>query len=225
MLVCGSNGVNGSDDFDMTLTRRSIIQSAGTAGSLMLVGGLPMWARGAQPPAEPAPPDYLKLSSALLGVEAEQLEPEARGGGVPLADSFHALCLEAAPAATAALLAAWRETGGGAAPADSPEAAAIAGALLAGGGRPPEDGVGALARLTMLMWLYGVWYGATETARRPGSAAVIGPDHRTDLAVSVRAYRAGWIWRFAQTRPMGVAGAPGGWAEPPPDLDTFLGGS
>ena len=203
----------------MTLTRRSILQNAGAAGSLMLVGGLPLWARGGQAPAEPAPSDYVKLSSALLGVEAERLEPEARAGDVPLADMFHALCLEAAPGATAALLAAWRE-----ASADGAAREAAAGHLLAGGGRPRADGVGALARLTMLMWLYGAWYGATEAARMPAAATVIGPDHRTDLVVSVRAYRNGWIWRFGQARPMGVSGAPEGWAEPPPDFDTFLDG-
>ena len=207
----------------MTLTRRSIVRGAGAAGSLLLVGGLPVWARGEQSPDEPAPPDYVRLSSALLGVDPARLEPEARPGDVPLADAFHALCLEAAPNATAALLSAWRE----AAPppgAPGPDTEAAAGRLLVGGGRPREDGVGALARLTMLMWLYGVWYGGTETARMSDSAAVIGPDHRTDLVVSVRAYRNGWIWRLAQARPMGVAGAPGSWAEAPAGLDAFLDG-
>ena len=77
----------------------------------------------------------------------------------------------------------------------------------------------------MLMWLYGVWYGGAETARMPGSAAAIGPDHRADLVVSVRAYRNGWIWRFAQARAMGVAGAPGAWSEPPPSLAEVLNGA
>ena len=200
----------------MALTRRSVIQSA--AGSLLLAGGLPMWARAGQPPGEPSPPDYLRLSGALLGVGAARLEPEARAGEASLAATFHGLCREAAPTATAALLAAWREAaplGGGTA----------AGRLLAEGGRPREDGVGAVARLTMLMWLYGTWYGGTETARMPDSAAVIGPDHRTDFVVSVRAYRNGWIWRLAQARPMGVAGAPGAWAEAPPDLEELLDGA
>ena len=207
----------------MTLTRRSIIRGAGAAGPLLLVGGLPVWARGEQSPGEPAPPDYLRLSSALLGVDPASLEPEARPGDVPLADAFHALCREAAPDATAALLSAWREA---APPPDpeGPDAEAAAGRLLVGGGRPPEDGVGALARLTMLMWLYGVWYGGTEAARMSDSTAVIGPDHRTDLVVSVRAYRNGCIWRLAQARPMGVAGEPGSWAAAPPGLGTFLDG-
>ena len=208
----------------MPLTRRSVIQ--GAVGSLVLVGGLPVWARGEQQPDEPAPTDYLRLSAALVGADPARLEPEARAGEVALADTFHALCLEAAPAATAALLAAWREAAPRAGEAAGGEAElAAAGRLLAGGGRARADGVGALTRLTMLMWLYGVWYGGTETARMPDSAAVIGPDHRTDLVVSVRAYRNGWIWRLAQARPMGVAGAPGSWAEAPPGLDDFLDGA
>ena len=222
----------------MTLTRRSIIRGAGAAGSLLAAGGLPLWARGEQPPGEPAPPGYLRLSAALLGIEAARLEPEARAGDVPLADTFHELCREAAPAATAALLAAWRETAprgaaapggvaapGGAASASGAAQLEAAGRLLADGGRPRADEVGALARLTMLMWLYGVWYGGTETARMPGSAAFLDPDHRADLVVSVRAYRNGWIWRLAQARPMGVAGAPGAWAEAPPGLAEFLDGA
>ena len=207
-----------------TLTRRSVIRRAGAAGSLLLAGGLPLWARGEQPADEPAPPDYLRLSAALLGIEATRLEPEARAGETPLADVFHGLCREAAPAATAALLSAFRgraprdgaATGGGAAGASG---------LLSEGGLPRSDGVGALARLTMLMWLYGVWYGGAETARMPDSAAFVGPGHRADFVVSVRAYRNGWIWRFAQARPMGVAGDPGSWAEAPPSLAEFLDGA
>ena len=214
----------------MPLTRRSVIQ--GAVGSLALVGGLPVWARGEQQPDEPAPTDYLRLSAALVGADPARLEPEARAGEIALADSFHALCLEAAPDATAAMLAAWREVAprgdeaaGDEAAGDEAAGDEAAGRLLAGGGRARADGVGVLARLTMLMWLYGVWYGGTETARMPDSAAVIGPDHRTDLVVSVRAYRNGWIWRLAQARPMGVAGAPGSWAEAPPGLDDFLDGA
>ncbi len=221
----------------MTLTRRSIIRGAGAAGSVLLAGGLPLWARGEQAAGEPAPPDYLRLSSALLGVEAARLEPEARAGEAPLADTFHALCREAAPEATAALLAAWLEAAprgvatagpagpGGAAPAAGEAAGAAAQRLLADGRGPREDGVGALARLTMQMWLCGIWYGGAETTRMPAAAEAIGPAHRTDLVVSVRAYRNGWLWRFAQARPMGVAGAPGAWAEPPPPLAEVLDGA
>lgn len=204
----------------MPLTRRSVIRRAGAAGSLLLTGGLPLWARGEQPTEEPAPAGYLRLSAALLGIEAARLEPGARAGETPLADVFHGLCREAAPAATAALLAAFREAAGR---GGADEAAA--GRLLSAGGLPRPDGVGALARLTMLMWLCGAWYGGTETARMPASAAFLGPDHRADFVVSVRAYRNGWIWRFAQARPMGVAGAPGAWAEAPPSLGEFLDGA
>lgn len=210
----------------MPLTRRSIMRGAGAAGSLLLAGGLPTWARGGQPAAAPAPPDYPRLSAALLGVDAARLEPEARGGEPLLADTFHGLCREAAPAATAALLAAWRE----AAPRGEAGAGGAAGAeaaarLLADAGRPRADGVGALARLTMLLWLYGIWYGGTETSRMPASAAAIDADLRTDFVVSVRAYENGWIWRLAQARPMGVAGAPGAWSEPPPSLAAALDGA
>ncbi len=203
----------------MTLSRRSVIKRAGAAGSLLLADGLPLWAKAEQPAGEPAPADYVRLSAALLGVEAARLEPAVRGGEAPLADTFHGLCREAAPAACDALLAAYR------AAADGGAGPAVAELLLSEGGRPRPDAVGALARLTMLMWLYGVWYGGTETTRMPDGAEAVDPDHRTDFVVSVRAYRNGWIWRFAQARAMGVAGAPGAWAEAPPSFDEVLEGT
>lgn len=201
----------------MTLTRRSVIKGVGAAGSLLLAGGLPVWAKAGQVGVSSAPPDYLRLSSALLGVEAAALEPASRPGAALLTDVFHALCAEAAPAALTALLAEF-----GQAVAGGATAAEVAQRLLNTEGRPRPDGVGAVARLTMLMWLYGVWYGGMETARMPGAAAVLAPTHRIDMVVSVHAYRNAWIWRFAQTTPAGVAGAPGNWSEPPPDLGEFL---
>ena len=200
----------------MPLTRRSVIKGAGAAGSLLLAGGIPVWAGAEQPAAPSAPRDYLRLSSALLGVEAAALEPAPRPGVAPLADTFHALCDEAAPDALAVLLTEFGDVAAGGA------AAAVAQRLLEHEGNPRPDGVGALARLTMLMWLYGVWYGGMETARMPDSAVYLAPAHRTDMVVSVHAYRNAWIWRFAQTSPAGVAGAPGNWSEPPPDLAEFL---
>ena len=203
---------------EMALTRRSVIRGAGAAGSLLLAGGLPVWAGSEQAAADAAPDDYVRLSAALLGVRPAVLDPAARPGLPALADTFHALCAEAAPDALGALLAEYRGTADAGA-----DASTAARRLLAdGGGRARADGVGALARLTMLMWLYGVWYGGAETARMPASAAIIDPAHRTDLVVSVRAYRNGWIWRFAQTSPTGVADAPASWTGPPPDLDRFL---
>ena len=201
----------------MTLTRRSVIKGAGAAGSLLLAGGLPVWAGAEQPGMPPAPRDYQRLSSALLGIEAAALEPAPRPGAVPLADTFHALCDEAAPDALAALLAEFREVA-----ADGAAAPAVARRLVEAQGRPRPDGVGGIARLTMLMWLYGLWYGGMEAARMPDSAAFLAPAHRTDMVVSVRAYRNAWIWRFAQTSPAGVAGTPGAWSTPPPDLAEFL---
>ena len=201
----------------MALTRRSVIKGAGAAGSLLLAGGLPIRAGAEQPAAQAAPRDFVRLSSALLGIAPTVLEPAPRSGVPPLADTFHALCHEAAPPALEELLDEYaRAVAAGAAPP------AIAQRLLETAGNPRPDGVGALARLTMLMWLYGVWYGGLETARMPASAAFLDPAHRTDVVVSVRAYRSAWIWRFAQTSPAGVAGTPGNWSESPPGLAQFL---
>ena len=202
----------------MTLTRRSVIKGAGAAGSLLLAGGIPVWAETAQRRVPSAPRDYLRLSAALLGVEAAGLEPALRPGVTPLVDTFCALCNEAAADALTVLLAECGQVAAGGVAA-APE---VAQSLLEREGKPRADGVGVLARLTMLMWLYGVWYGGTETARMSGSAAYLTPHHRTDMVVSARAYRNAWIWRFAQTSPAGVADAPGAWSEPPPDLARFL---
>lgn len=199
----------------MAVTRRSVIK--GAVGSWLLAGDFPVRAAVEQLVPQSAPRDYVRLSSALLGIAPDVLEPTPRPGTSPLADVFHARCSAAAPAALTALLAEY-----GRAAAGSSAPAAIAQRLLAAGQRPRADGVGALARLTMLMWLYGVWYGGQETARVPGSAAYLDPAHRVDAVVSVRAYRNAWIWRFAQAAPAGVAGAPGAWSEPPPALAQLL---
>ncbi len=199
----------------MSATRRSVI--AGGAGSPLLARQLPLRVTAEQRAAQAAPRDYVRLSSALLGVEPVVLEPAPRPGAAPLADTFHALCAAAAPAALAALLAEYGRRAGAVAPA------AVAQRLLETRGSPRTDGVGALARLTMMMWLYGIWYGRTETTRVAASANVLHTAYHTDAVVSVHAYRNAWIWRFAQTTPAGVAGAPGAWSEPPPGLAELRG--
>ena len=171
------------------------------------------------PGPDAAPPEYVRLSAALLGVAPDALEPAAGPDRRPLADAFHAQCRQAAPAALAALLAAYGRA------RDRDDPAAVAQRLLADGGRPRADAAGAGARLTMLMWLYGAWYGGTETARMPASAAFIDPAWRADRVVSAAAYRNAWIWRFARARPKGMAGAPGAWAAPPPDPARFPDGA
>lgn len=201
----------------VTVTRRSVIKGAGAAGSLLFAGAIPVWAKAEQSEVPSAPRDYLPLSSALLGVEPTALEPAPRLGVASLADTFHTLCNEAAPGALEDLLAEFRQSA-----AEGATRPAVAQRLLETGSSPRPDGVGALARLTMLMWLYGVWYGGMETARMSGSASILSPAHQTDMVVSVNAYRNAWIWRFAQTTPAGVAGAPGNWSEPPPGFEEFL---
>lgn len=87
----------------MSLTRRSVIKVAGVAGSLLLAGGILVWAETARRRVPSTPRDYLRLSSAL---------PGGRGCRV-------------------------------------------------GAGAAGWHSVGALVRLTMLMWLHGVGYDGT----------------------------------------------------------------
>ena len=77
--ILSSGPVIGSYGY-MTLTRRSVIKSAGAAGSLLLAGGIPVWTRAEQTGVPAAPRDYVRLSSALLGIESSVMELVPRAG-------------------------------------------------------------------------------------------------------------------------------------------------
>lgn len=201
------------------ISRRKLIGSAGAMGAAMLVPGLPLWAKAEEAPAETAPADFVGASSALTGIDTVDLTPTVAQDGVWLADQFYSLLFEAASGPALGLTYDYAQY---VAQGYSPQQ--IGQLLLTDGqGGPRMDATGTGARLTMLMWLLGVWYGGTEATRMPYSARFIVDTYRHDLVVSARAYKNGWIWRFAQAHPMGFSNFNfGSWADQPPSLSYFM---
>ncbi|KUY50324.1 hypothetical protein WS48_15135 [Burkholderia sp. RF7-non_BP1] len=201
------------------MTRRQFLYGAGALGGLLLAPALPVWARADMPPGRRAPAAFVDLSAALLGIEHSVLDPAVAPDDLALASVFYDLGSRAGPDGLHQLereYIRWSTSG--------MHGAVIAHALLtAGVNLPRTDAVGTFARLTMLMWLYGVWYGGTECDRHSGARAhITDPAYQVDGIVSGRAYRAAWIWRVAQAHPPGFSQFSfGSWAEPPPSLADY----
>lgn len=79
-----------------------------------------------------------------------------------------------------------------------------------------------LGRSIILMWYLGSWFDPKKLERynSPGS----GPFPLTpEQVVSPAAYTQGWVWRVAQTHPMGYSEMLFGyWSNEPPALDAFI---
>lgn len=204
----------------MTVNRRSVIKNAGVLSATLLAPGLPLWAHANEPPSQAAPADYIGLSAALIDVGSEVLSPTLIQDNLSLADLYYSVCVAGIPDGLNELLVTYRNL-----VAQGSDPQQIADALLRNGtdpNQPRGGGTGPAARLTMMMWLFGIWYGATEVANVMGSATYIVQDYRVDFVVSSRAYKNSWIWRFAQAHPMGFSHYRfGSWASAPPALDDF----
>lgn len=204
----------------MNPDRRTVIKSAGALGATLLAPNLPMWARAEEEPSITAPDSFTHASAALLDVAADVLVPELRQDDISLADMYYDLCNRAMPMAVSTMLSDYQTytTQG-----HSPQQ--IADLFLRSSGDPNlpnRSSSGAAARLTMMMWLFGVWYGGYEVQNLGSSADYIGKAYQTDFIVSSRAYKNAWIWRFAQAHPMGFSHFKfGSWAEQPPDLSNY----
>lgn len=202
----------------LPIPRRNILAGAGALGVTLLAPKLPLWSLAEAAPVANAPASFRALSSALLGVPETSLEPLVQQDNYSTADVFYGLENLAGAAAVQAMLSEWNSY-----PPGMP-AQVRADRLLKGTGtvlRP--DAVGTFSRLTMLSWLYGVWYGGTEVQRNSAATNFItDPAYRQDFIISGRAYKNSWIWRIAQAHPMGFSQFNfGSWASPPPTLTNY----
>ncbi len=204
----------------MNLNRRTVIKSAGAIGATLLAPNLPMWARAEETPSVTAPDSFTDASAALLDIASDVLVPELKQDDISLADMYYDLCNRAMPLAVSNMLTDYQ-----AYTAQGYSQQQIANLFLRSASDlnlPNGSSSGAAARLTMMMWLFGVWYGGYEVQNLKSSANYISDTYQTDFIVSSRAHKNGWIWRFAQAHPMGFSHFKfGSWAEPPPDLSDY----
>ena len=199
------------------ISRRDVLKTAGTIGGALLAPGLPLWSLAEAAPRERAPAGFVNLSSALLGIDAGVLNPVIRPDDVSMADVFYGLTVLAGKDSIANLLTAYDLMEKQHRRPDQ-----IAQVLLASGDGPNTSMNGAFSRLITLMWLYGTWYGQTEINNIHTSASGIAADYRKDFVISSRAYKNAWIWRIAQTHPMGFSQFSfGSWASAPPSLADY----
>ena len=63
---------------------------------------------------------------------------------------------------------------------------------------------GAVSRLTMKLWLFGIWTGNNEMHYLK-DGFYFGNSYKQNFVYSALAYRRGWIWRIAQAHPMGYS--------------------
>jgi len=85
-----------------------------------------------------------------------------------------------------------------------------------------EPNVRFLARSIMLMWYLGVWYDPKDL-RRLAESPKPEDEKVLPVVISSKAYTQGWVWRVAQTHPMGASEWTfGHWATKPPELDRFI---
>ena len=204
----------------MQKTRRDIIKTAGVlgVGSLM---GLPLWAGPSDASlSDPAPQEFADAAAILLGLDNPKtiFDPNVNEDNYWVGNSIYAMLDEGAKNSLADFLKEYRSLAG-----ERKTPYEIATALSKIADAPRRDGVGLVARLSLQMFLLGVWYGGTEIDHIPESANLIMPDYRKDIVVSARAYKNAWVWRFARTHPMGFSHYNfGSWAEEAPEVRDFL---
>ena len=202
----------------MTIDRRQIIRGAGTLAGVLLAQNLPLWAHADVRPTAAAPGTFIMMSSALTGIPPGSLQPVVSEDNLAIADVYFYALQSGSPAYWSQLLTAYNQYAN---QGMSPQQ--IAQAMLAVNNQMRVDYVGTLSRLTAMMWMFGGWYGALENSNNPKYApAWLAPGYLSDMVLSSRAYKTGWVWRVAQAHPMGFSQfAFGSWADEPPSLSDY----
>lgn len=202
------------------IKRRSLLKGgAGVIGTILFPLNLPVWAMAASTPSVTAPERFRQFSAAMVGVSADVIDSPLAQDDYPLADVYYDLLMKAGRYNTIDgvldVYEAWVSQG------QDPQQ--IADGFLGPVGFYGTQTEKAFARLTMMLWLFGVWFGGSELARNPAiTSTSINSEFRTDFVVSSRAYVNGWIWRIAQAHAKGFSQFTfGSWAADPPSLADY----
>jgi hypothetical protein len=149
--------------------------------------------------------NFVKLSAALTGVDPAMLGPAIDTMNVKQ-EFFDKAQAQAAAAFAQALTIA------GNTPANT-----LGGVLLDQSG----DDVRFLCRSIMLLWFLGQWFAPEDLKRYAVANPPAAPIPTT--VVSSTAYTQAWIWKVAQSHPMGYSDWRFGyWSSPPPPLNDFI---
>jgi D-sorbitol dehydrogenase-like protein len=180
-----------------TFTRRTVI--AGTAASAVMRAGSP--AEAATTADDLA--TFVDLSAILTGIDANSLAPGVDPFKVKI--EYFDLAKKVQPAFSQLL--AFYTQNKSADPKDT-EQRDVAKKIL----NRNDPAIRALARSIMLAWLTGSWYDPVALEKGVNSSSVVSPN----------AYTQGWVWRVAQTHPMGYSTLQFGyWQDPPLELSAI----
>jgi hypothetical protein len=196
----------------VTYTRRTLLAGAAAATAVATVGTLSTapTARAADPNSPQDMTDFVKLSAVLTGIMEGKLAPAA--DPIDIKRDYFKLVSEKRPAEFDKLLTIVRDNRN--APAQ---------AIIDKVQSDPDSKF--LARSIVLMWYLGAWYDPDDLkmlAEPPPS-----PPEVSHKVISAKAYTQGWVWRVAQTHPMGSSDMQFGYwqRKPNPERPDFIGGA
>ena len=153
--------------------------------------------------------DFVAMSAILTGIAADKLHPslDTFGTAQEYLDYATAHGGPAFPRLMSAYAAIRSQT-----------PAQIGSALLA-----PSGSTEWMAKTVMLMWYLGAWFEPADLQTYQANPTPFPPDF---VVISSNAYTQSWIWRVAQSHPMGYSTWRFGyWNAPPPPLNDFIAGS
>jgi hypothetical protein len=193
-------GTQGADkEHDVPFTRRTVLTGAAAATTVYTL--LPKFAAGSDPaPAEFD--DFIQMSAALTGIDSSKLKPKV--DPIDVKTEYFDWVRSRSPEAFSGLLTFFRSASHKERFPDS---------LF----ESPQSNteIGWLARSIILLWYLGAWYDPSELRNVD--------QQLKPKIISAKAYTQGWIWRVAQTHPMGYSEwAFGYWQDDPPPKDKFI---
>jgi hypothetical protein len=195
----------------VTYTRRTLLAGAAAATAAATVGTLSTTApaRAADPNSAQDMSDFVTLSDALTGIMATKLAPAA--DPIDIKRDYFKWLSEKRPAAFEKLLNIVRDNRN--APAQ---------AIIDKVQSDPENKF--LARSIVLMWYLGAWYDPDDLKML---AEPPSPPDVSHKVISAKAYSQGWVWRVAQTHPMGSSDMQFGYwqRKPNPERPDFIRGA
>jgi Membrane bound FAD containing D-sorbitol dehydrogenase len=198
-------GAEGSGEgHNVPFTRRTVLTGAAAATTAATVGGVYTLLPGVAS-SEPAPSDlgdFIRLSAALTGIDASKLAPGT--DPINIKTEYFDWVRAQSPEAFNNLLTFFRSSSNSARFLDSLSEA-------------PQSNteIGGLARSIVLLWYLGAWYD-------PKDLRNVDQQLMPEI-ISAKAYTQAWIWRVAQTHPMGYSEwAFGYWQDEPPLLNKFI---
>jgi Membrane bound FAD containing D-sorbitol dehydrogenase len=200
-----------TDERSSLTSRRTVLSVAVSATAVAAVGGV----FAATPPNDVPVSvdfdldDFIAVSGILTGIDPRKLAP--RVDSLRVGRDYFSFALKKQEEVFTRFVRLYQ--------ANKTKPADTLGPLLVD---QSGDEMRYMARSIILMWYLGTWY---EPALLKQLATTAKPQ---DLAVkfqvvSPKAYSQGYVWRIAQTHPMGYSqGQFGYWHENPPPIETFV---